>query len=267
MYLKEIKKYPLLSEREEKELAKKIREGDKKALEKLILGNLRFVVNVAKEYQGKGLTLAELINEGNYGLIKAAQKFDETKNVKFISYAVWWIRQSIMKAILENNSNIRIPLSQITKINAVNRAQQEILDQENRVPTFKEIADKIGMSENEVKNILNLNKVELSLSDPIGDDENLYLGDTIIEENELSPEETLLRKRYKETLKNQLEKLSEREAFVLKKYFGLDDYRPHTLEEIGKELNISRERVRQIKDRAINKLKEMTKNVLEPYDG
>ncbi|MDI6700371.1 MAG: RNA polymerase sigma factor RpoD/SigA [bacterium] len=267
MYLNEIKKYPLLSEGEEKELAKRIKEGDKKALERLILGNLRFVVNIAKEYQGKGLSLAELINEGNYGLIKAANKFDETKNVKFISYAVWWIRQSIMKAILENNSNIRVPLSQITKINAVNRVQQEILDNENRVPTFKEIADKIGMTENEVKNILSLNKIELSLSDPVGSDDNLYLGDTIAEESNLSPEEALLRKRYKETLQSQLEKLSERESYVLKKYFGLEDYRPHTLEEIGRELNISRERVRQIKDRAINKLKEMSKNVLEPYDG
>ncbi|HAF08188.1 MAG: RNA polymerase sigma factor [candidate division TA06 bacterium 32_111] len=267
MYLNEIKKYPLLSEGEEKELAKRIKEGDKKALERLILGNLRFVVNIAKEYQGKGLSLAELINEGNYGLIKAANKFDETKNVKFISYAVWWIRQSIMKAILENNSNIRVPLSQITKINAVNRVQQEILDNENRIPTFKEIADKIGMTENEVKNILSLNKIELSLSDPVGSDDNLYLGDTIAEESNLSPEEALLRKRYKETLQSQLEKLSERESYVLKKYFGLEDYRPHTLEEIGRELNISRERVRQIKDRAINKLKEMSKNVLEPYDG
>jgi len=236
-------------------------------LEKLLLGNLRFVVNVAKEYQGKGLSLFELINEGNFGLIKAAQKFDPDKNVKFISYAVWWIRQSIIKAILENNSNIRIPLSQITKINNVNRVQNEIIDKENRIPTFKEISDKLGISENEVKNIVNMNKIELSLSDPLEGTDNLYLGDTIVKENDLSPEEVLLRKRYKETLKNQLEKLSEKESYVLKKYFGLEGYRPHTLEEIGKELNISRERVRQIKERAINKLKDMTKNILEPYNG
>ncbi len=236
-------------------------------MEKLLLGNLRFVVNVAKEYQGKGLSLFELINEGNFGLIKAAQKFDPDKNVKFISYAVWWIRQSIIKAILENNSNIRIPLSQITKINNVNRVQNEIIDKENRIPTFKEISDKLGISENEVKNIVNMNKIELSLSDPLEGTDNLYLGDTIVKENDLSPEEVLLRKRYKETLKNQLEKLSEKESYVLKKYFGLEGYRPHTLEEIGKELNISRERVRQIKERAINKLKDMTKNILEPYNG
>lgn len=222
---------------------------------------------MAKEYQGKGLSLFELINEGNYGLIKAAQKFDPDKNVKFISYAVWWIRQTIIKAILENHSNIRIPLSQITKINTVNRVQREIIDKENRIPTFKEISDKLGISENEVKNIVNMNKIELSLSDPLDGTDNLYLADTIVEENDLSPEEVLLRKRYKETLKNQLEKLSEKESYVLKKYFGLEGYRPHTLEEIGKELNISRERVRQIKERAINKLKEMTKNILEPYNG
>lgn len=239
--------------------------GDKTAFEKLIQSNLRFVVNIAKEYQGKGLTLIELINEGNYGLIKAAKKFDPTKNVKFISYAVWWIRQTMMKAILENNSNVRIPLSQISKINMVERAQQEIIDNERKIPTIREIADKLSIDEKEVKSIIELNKSEVSLSDPISDDESLYLSDTIEQDSFVAPEEVLLRKRYKETLNSQLDKLSEREAGVLKKYFGLDDYRPHTLEEIGDELSISRERVRQIKDRAVNKLREMTKGTLELY--
>lgn len=256
---------PLLTPEEEKDYAKRIRDGDKKAFEKMIQGNLRFVVNISKEYQGKGLSLSELINEGNFGLIKAAQKFDETKNVKFISYAVWWIRQSIMKAILENNSNVRIPLSQIGKIHKIEKAQNDLTDNIGNTPTFKEIADKLGIKEDEVKQVILLNKKEVSLSDPISEDDNLYLSDTISSGKDLLPDEILFRKRYRETLTSQLEKLSERESYILKMYFGLDDYRPHTLEELGDELKISRERIRQIKDRAINKLKDLTKNILEPY--
>jgi len=265
IYLKEIKKFPLLTPEEEKDIATRSINGDKLAFEKLVQGNLRFVVSVAKEYQGKGLSLIELINEGNYGLIKAAKKFEPSKNVKFISYAVWWIRQTMMKAILENNSNIRIPLSQISKINMVDKAEKEIIDNGSKTPTIKEIAEKLSLNESEVKSIIDLNKSEVSLSDPISDDESLYLSDTIEQISVIAPEEALLRKRYKETLNSQLDKLSDREAFVLKKYFGLDDFRPHTLEEIGDELSISRERVRQIKDRAINKLREMTKGELELY--
>jgi len=210
--------------------------------------------------------LSELINEGNFGLIRAAQKFDDSKNVKFISYAVWWIRHSIIKAILENNSNIRVPLSRLGKINLVEKTQNQMLDSTGEMPTFKEIAEKIGISENEVHQIVNLTKTEISLNEPISENDNLYLSDTISQNTEESPEENLFRKRYKETLYLQLLKLSERESFILKKYFGLDDFRPHTLEELGDELQISRERVRQIKDRAINKLKDLTKNILEPYN-
>ncbi|PIP13235.1 MAG: RNA polymerase subunit sigma [bacterium (Candidatus Stahlbacteria) CG23_combo_of_CG06-09_8_20_14_all_34_7] len=210
--------------------------------------------------------MSELINEGNFGLIRAAQKFDDSKNVKFISYAVWWIRHSIIKAILENNSNIRVPLSRLGKINLVEKTQNQMLDSTGEMPTFKEIAEKIGISENEVHQIVNLTKTEISLNEPISENDNLYLSDTISQNTEESPEENLFRKRYKETLYLQLLKLSERESFILKKYFGLDDFRPHTLEELGDELQISRERVRQIKDRAINKLKDLTKNILEPYN-
>lgn len=197
--------------------------------------------------------------------MKAAQKFDSSKNVKFISYAVWWIRQSIMKAILDNNSNIRVPLSQRGKMNLVERTQRDMLNEKGQMPTFREMADKIGMTEEEVQQIVNLTKKEVSLNEPISSDESLYLSDTISQNSEESPEETLFRKRYRETLSAQLDRLSERESFVLKRYFGLDDFRPHTLEELGEELQISRERVRQIKDRAINKLKDLTKNILEPY--
>lgn len=210
--------------------------------------------------------MSELINEGNFGLIRAAQKFDDSKNVKFISYAVWWIRHSIIKAILENNSNIRVPLSRLGKINLVEKTQNQMLDSTGEMPTFKEIAEKIGISENEVHQIVNLTKTEISLNEPISENDNLYLSDTISQNTEESPEENLFRKRYKETLYLQLLKLSERESFILKKYFGLDDFRPHTLEELGDELQISRERVRQIKNRAINKLKDLTKNILEPYN-
>jgi len=197
--------------------------------------------------------------------MKAAQKFDSSKNVKFISYAVWWIRQSIMKAILDNNSNIRVPLSQRGKMNLVERTRRDMLNEKGQMPTFREMADKIGMTEEEVQQIVNLTKKEVSLNEPISSDESLYLSDTISQNSEESPEETLFRKRYRETLSAQLDRLSERESFVLKRYFGLDDFRPHTLEELGEELRISRERVRQIKDRAINKLKDLTKNILEPY--
>ncbi len=266
IYLKEINKFPLLTPEEEKELARRIKKGDKKALEKLIQGNLRFVINIAKAYQGKGLSLNELITEGNYGLIKAAQKFDPDKNVKFISYAVWWIRQTIMKAILENTGNIRVPISQINKVNRIHNAQEK-LAKDGELPSIKEIADNLNISENEVRNAIKTNKQEISLSTPLANDENLYLSDTIIQKQFLSPEEAFLRKRYKEVLHSQLDKLSEREAWILKKYFGLDDNRPHTLEEIGNELNISRERVRQIKERAIKKLKDLAKGELEPYTG
>lgn len=220
---------------------------------------------MAKEYQGKGLSLSELINEGNYGLVIAARKFDPEKNVKFISYAVWWIRQSIMKAILENSNNIRVPLSQINKLNKIKRTTDEMTQEMGEVPTISELADKLNLSENEIRNAIQLNKTELSLNTPLSDDENLYLGNTITQTKFLTPEESFLRKRYREVLKSQLDKLSEREAYILRMYFGLDDNRPHTLEEIGESLNISRERVRQIKERATRKLKEMTKGTLKRY--
>ncbi len=240
--------------------------GDKKARDKLVQSNLRFVVNVAKEYQGRGLSLSELINEGNFGLIKAAEKFDPTKNVKFISYAVWWIRQSIMKAVLENTGNIRVPLSQMNKLNRITRAQGEMLEEKGEMPTIKELAAKLSLSEDEIKNAIQLNKVEISLNTPLADDDNLYLSDTIMQEKFLAPEEVFLRKRYKEVLKDQLDKLDERESYILKQYFGLDDNRPHTLEEIGEELGISRERVRQIKERSVKKLKEFSTGTLEVYN-
>lgn len=266
IYLKEIRKFPLLTPEEEREVTSKMAKGDKKARDKLVQSNLRFVVNIAKEYQGRGLSLSELINEGNFGLIKAAEKFDPTKNVKFISYAVWWIRQSIMKAVLENTGNIRVPLSQMNKLNRITRAQDELLEEKGEMPTIKELADKLSLSEDEIKNAIQLNKVEISLHTPLADDDNLYLSDTIMQEKFLAPEEVFLRKRYKEVLKDQLDKLDERESYILKKYFGLDDNRPHTLEEIGEEMGISRERVRQIKERSVKKLKEFSTGTLEVYN-
>ncbi len=231
----------------------------------MIQSNLRFVVSVSKEYQNRGLSFSEIINEGNYGLIIAARKFDPDKNVKFISYAIWWIRQSIMKAILENSNNIRIPLSQINKINRIKKAKNEIIDETGDLPSIKELAKRLNLSENEINNAIKLNKTELSLHTPLSGDDNLYLANTIAQTRFLTPEESFLRKRYKEVLKMQLDKLSEREAYILRMYFGLDDNRPHTLEEIGTKLNISRERTRQLKERAIKKLKDLTRGTLEPY--
>lgn len=234
-------------------------------MEKLVESNLRFAVNIAKEYQGRGLSLSELINEANYGLMRAARKFDPDKNVKFISYAVWWIRQTIMKAIMENANNIRVPMSQISKVNKIKKTQEELHNEYGEVPTIKDLALKLDLSEREIKNALMLSKTEMSLNTPLTDDNSLYLSNTIVQDKFLTPEESFMRRRYKEVLDSQLEKLTEREAFILKQYFGLDDNRPHTLEEIGKKLNISRERVRQLKERATIKLKGLTKGLLEPY--
>jgi len=258
IYLKEIQKFPLLSAEEEKELARRIREeNDKEALDKLIKSNLRFVVNIAKAYQDMGLPLADLITEGNMGLIRAAKKYDERKGVKFISYAVWWIKQAIQKAILEQSRIVRLPASVINRVMKAQKAGRELFYVMGREPTAEEIATHLNVSPEEIKQATELAQRDISLDAEIKNAENLYLADVIEEKTYPSPEEVFLRKNLLYELRHNLANLPDRERTVLEKYFGLDGQRPHTLEEIGKELGVSRERVRQIKERAIKLLRKM----------
>ena len=259
-YLQEIGKIHVLSPEEEADLAKKIRTGDKAAREKLVLGNLRFVVSVAKQYQNHGLTLGDLINEGNLGLIKAAECFDETKGFKFISYAVWWIRQSILQAIAENARMIRLPLNKLSTINKVNRCYTVLEQEFQREPTEDEIAEKMDITPAEVKENLKIANKPLSMDAPLTtDEETVSLYDVYIAaESSVQGTEALLNQ---DSLKKDIERsfsiLSERETSILKMYYGLDGLSPMSLEEIGTKLSLTSERVRQVKSKAIRKLKEM----------
>ncbi len=259
IYLNEIKNLPLLSPKEEVELAKRVREGDKDALEKLTLANLRFVVKIAKEYQGRGIALADLINEGNLGLFRAAQKFDERKGVRFISYAVWWIRQAILKTILVNSRTVRLPQNRVEEISKISKAKDKLSQSSGREPTLAELANELGVSEDEVRNAARIAQSDVSMSSK-NLRNSIYFNKR--SENLLypSPEEAYERVALKESLLEKLKKLSDREATILKLYFGLDGERPHTLEEIGRMNNITRERVRQIKERALKKLRLMSIN-------
>lgn len=259
-YLQEIGKIHVLSPEEEADLAKKIRTGDKIAREKLVLSNLRFVVSVAKQYQNHGLTLGDLINEGNLGLIKAAECFDETKGFKFISYAVWWIRQSILQAIAENARLIRLPLNKISTINKVNRCYT-ILEQEfQREPTEDEIAEKMDITPAEVKENLKIASKPVSMDAPLTTDEestSLYEIYIATEPAIQGPEALLNLDSLRKDIERSFAILSEREASILNMYYGLKEYSAMSLEEIGTKLGLTSERVRQVKSKAIRKLKEM----------
>jgi len=262
-YLQEIGKIHVLSPEEEADLAKKIHNGDRKAREKLVLGNLRFVVSVAKQYQNHGLTLGDLINEGNVGLIKAAECFDETKGFKFISYAVWWIRQAILQAIAENARLIRLPLNKISTINKVNRCYT-ILEQEyQREPTEEEIAEKMDLTPAEVKENLKIANKPVSMDAPLtSDEESISLYDIYVapDPSIQAPETTLNQDSLRKDIERSFLLLSGREATILSMYYGLDGYMAMSLEEIGTKLGLTSERVRQVKTKAIRKLKEMENN-------
>lgn len=259
-YLQEIGKIRVLSPEEEADLAKKIKTGDKTAREKLVLGNLRFVVSVAKQYQNHGLTLGDLINEGNLGLIKAAECFDETKGFKFISYAVWWIRQSILQAIAENARMIRLPLNKLSTINKVNRCYTVLEQEFQREPTEDEIAEKMDITPAEVKENMKIANKPLSMDAPLTTDEDsVSLCDVYMAaDSSVQGTEALLNQ---DSLKKDIERsfvvLSERETAILKMYYGLDGIPAMSLEEIGTKLSLTSERVRQVKSKAIRKLKEM----------
>jgi RNA polymerase primary sigma factor len=254
-YLQEIGKVDLITADEEVELAQKIKAGDQAALEKLTKANLRFVVSVAKQYQNQGLTLPDLINEGNLGLIKAAQRFDETRGFKFISYAVWWIRQSILQALAEQSRIVRLPLNKIGSINKINK-MYALLEQSNeRPPTAEEIAKELDMTVNDVRESMKNSGRHLSMDAPLveGEDSNLY--DVLRSGESPNPDRNLIQESLRTEIERSLETLTPREADVVRLYFGLGDQHPMTLEEIGETFDLTRERVRQIKEKAIRRLK------------
>lgn len=258
-YLQEIGKIRVLSPDEEASLAKKVKKGDSFARERLVLGNLRFVVSVAKQYQNHGLTLGDLINEGNVGLLKAVACFDETKGFKFISYAVWWIRQSILQAIAENARLIRLPLNKISTINKVNKCYTELEQEYQREPTPEEIAEKMEISSDDVRENLKIAVKPISMDAPLNNEEEaLSLYDVYIQtDNALElPETALTNDSLKKDIKRSFSVLSDREATILNMYYGLNGYSPISLEEIGTNLGLTSERVRQVKNKSIRKLKD-----------
>jgi RNA polymerase primary sigma factor len=255
IYIREIQKYPLLTPEEEKVIARKARLGDKEARDLLINSHLRFVVNVAKAYQNLGTPLADLINEGNLGLVKAAERFDERKGVRFLSYAVWWIKQSIMKTVTEHIKSFRLPMSQAGKIIKVAKAESKIGQELGREPTIEEIAKELGLKPEEIIDAMNIAAQDISLDNEILHTDDLEVKDVIKDESVISPEELYFRKKFFEKIKEGLKKLTPRERDIIKLYFGLEEEVPHTLEDIGSIMKLSRERVRQIRNRAVEKLK------------
>jgi len=259
-YLQEIGKVDLITADEEVELAQRIKAGDQAALEKLTKANLRFVVSVAKQYQNQGLTLPDLINEGNLGLIKAAQRFDETRGFKFISYAVWWIRQSILQALAEQSRIVRLPLNKIGSINKINKAFAFLEQAHERQPSPEEIAKELDMTVEDVKQSLKNSGRHVSMDAPLidGEDSNLY--DVLRSGESPNPDRELLHESLRTEIERALETLTPREADVIRLYFGLAGQHSMTLEEIGETFDLTRERVRQIKEKAIRRLKHTSRS-------
>src|SRR6056297_2030764 len=267
-YLHEISKEDLLSAEQEVDLARKIRKGDEQALEKLIRSNLRFVVSVAKQYQNQGLSLPDLINEGNLGLIKAARRFDETRGFKFISYAVWWIRQSILQALAEQARIVRLPLNKIGSINKINRALAELEQRHEREPSIQEIAKTLELAPEEIKETMKHSNKPLSMDAPLNEEEEDSMYDILESDENPSPDENLINESLNREIERALSSLTEREAKIIRLYYGLGNKHPFTLEEIGEKINLTRERVRQIKEKAIKRLKHTTRNkILKSYLG
>ena len=267
-YLQEIGRVDLITADEEVELAQRIKAGDVAALEKLTKANLRFVVSVAKQYQNQGLTLPDLINEGNLGLIKAAQRFDETRGFKFISYAVWWIRQSILQALAEQSRIVRLPLNKIGSINKINKMYAYLEQANERVPSAEEIARELDMSVNDVKESMKNAGRHISMDAPLveGEDSNLY--DVIRSNESPNPDKSLILDSLRTEIERALEALTAREADVIRFYFHLGDQHAMTLEEIGETFDLTRERVRQIKEKAIRRLKHTSRSkILKTYLG
>ena len=267
-YLQEIGKVDLLTADEEVVLAKRIREGDQLALEKLTKANLRFVVSVAKQYQNQGLSLGDLINEGNLGLIKAAQRFDETRGFKFISYAVWWIRQSILQALAEQSRIVRLPLNRVGSLNKISKTFSELEQKFEREPSPEELAEVLEVSASEVVDTMKISGRHLSMDAPFVQGEENSLLDVLENDGDEKPDDGLMNDSLRKEVQRALSTLTSREADVITLYFGLNGEHAMTLEEIGEKFNLTRERVRQIKEKAIRRLRHTSRSkTLKPYLG
>lgn len=266
-YLQEISKEELLTVEEEVELAMKIRKGDQKALETLTRANLRFVVSVAKQYQNQGLSLPDLINEGNLGLIKAAERFDETRGFKFISYAVWWIRQSILQAIAEQSRIVRLPLNQVSSVNKISQVLSRFEQENERRPSVDEISEKIDLPKDKIDEAMSISGKHVSMDAPFADGDENSLLDVLVNDNSPSADKQLVLESLRQEIQEVLSYLNDRERTVIEAYFGIGQ-QEMTLEEIGVKYGLTRERVRQIKEKAIRRLRNNTKNkMLMSYLG
>ncbi len=259
-YLDEISQIPLLTSEQEVQLTRRIRQGDQEALKELVQANLRFVVKVAKEYQNQGLPLMDLIHEGNLGLIKAANRFDETRGFRFISYAVWWIRQSILQALAEQARVVRLPLNRVGLINKVNNIVRELAQEYDREPTPEEISKLLQIPGKDVEEVLNSGSFHLSLDQPFQKSDEGNMKDILSNPNSKAPDSDLIKESLKDEIRRVLKTLSPREELIIKMYFGIDQDRPFTLEEIGDRLKLTRERVRQIKERALARLRHQSRS-------
>ena len=260
VFLSDISKVQMIGAEEEVELARKIKAGDKDALNKLVTTNLRFVVSVAKQYQNQGIGLQDLINEGNLGLIKAAQRFDETRGFKFISYAVWWIRQAILQAIADQSRIVRLPLNQVGVINKIKKETARLEQTLNRLPTTEEIAKVMDMPVYKVAEIMKMNSHPQSIDSPIAPDEETRFVDVFVHDNDDDTYTSLMHESLSSEINDLLETLNDKESDVLRLFYGIGTTHEHTLDEIGDKLDLSRERVRQIKERALKRLRQNSKN-------
>ncbi len=260
LYLREISRYPLIPQEEEVRLAQLIRQADEEALDKLVRSNLRFVVSVAKKYQNQGVSLSDLINEGNLGLIRAAHKFDETKGIKFISYAVWWIRQAILQALAEQSRIVRVPLNRAGALHRITRRSSALQQELGRQPTAAEVAEGMDIEVEEVEKTLSISLNHVSLDAPLAPGEDNRLLDYLADTQNPGPDAETFERALTQSIEDVLKGLKEREARILRLYFGLDGPEPMTLEEIGAELGITRERVRQIKEKALSRLRHVSRS-------
>ena len=261
VYLHEINKTPLLKREEEQELARRIKKGDKDALDGLVKANLRFVVSIAKQYANQGLALEDLINDGNLGLIKAAHRFDEERGYKFISYAVWWIRQAMLQSLAEHSRIVRLPLNRAGTLYRIGKASRQLDQELGRAPSAGEIAKKLKLSETEVQDTMHIANTHVSLDDPYSSDQDdSALVDYLQDENAAMPDEQTYERALSDDMEKALDTLSDREKLILSLYFGLNGEEPLTLEEIGKKLALTRERIRQIKEKAIVRLRHSSRS-------
>lgn len=265
-YLQEIGREDLISVQDEVDLARRIREGDQKALDKLVRANLRFVVSVAKQYQNQGLSLPDLINEGNLGLIRAAQRFDETRGFKFISYAVWWVRQSILQALAEQSRIVRLPLNRVGSLNKINKERSKFEQEFERIPSAEELAERLDIPADQVADTMKVSGRHISVDAPFADGDENSLLDVLINDDTPTPDRVLNQESLSKEVDRALQQLDERERNIVKMYFGIGG-QEMTLEEIGAKYDLTRERVRQIKEKAIRRLKSQKSRLLKSYLG